>query len=420
MVHRLRQPGPVHLERGVCHPQLRVAAVEGGPGSGKTVLLEHLAAVLAPAHLGSPWRRALRMNSRCCAARTNDPAAHRFARDTPLWWFRWNCRPRCWLMGGGNPRPEWPTHAARDVTLWGMSFEVDEPVEIDPRVDVVFHKLFGDPAHPQILLAFLNAVLAPPVPFVEVEILNPFSPGLYQGDRRVVFDVRARTADGRIVQVEMQRRRHVRLPARMLFGWATALAVNSIPSDDFSRLAPVSAIWICEPDPFPHAGSPHLIFEMRERAAGLLMHDHCRIDVLRLSQWATHRDELLRGPLGPWFWFFNEASQWRRVPPTIKLDVLGEALATMYDFRKDVQLEELYRARLKAERIDRQQEEALEQALAKAQAEAAAREDAESALADAERHRDQEAAARQRAETRIRELEAKLAELTQDQRSSKP
>lgn len=58
-----------------------------------------------------------------------------------------------------------------------MTFDNDEPVGIDPRVDVVFHKLFGDPGHPAVLLDFLNTVLMPSSPFEAAEVLNPFDPG---------------------------------------------------------------------------------------------------------------------------------------------------------------------------------------------------------------------------------------------------
>lgn len=39
-----------------------------------------------------------------------------------------------------------------------------EPVGISPRVDCVFKAIMGDPAHANLLMDFLNAVIAPEVP----------------------------------------------------------------------------------------------------------------------------------------------------------------------------------------------------------------------------------------------------------------
>jgi hypothetical protein len=47
---------------------------------------------------------------------------------------------------------------------------------IDPKVDIVFKRLFGTEANADLLIDLLNAVLAFPPPGVvtAVEILNPF------------------------------------------------------------------------------------------------------------------------------------------------------------------------------------------------------------------------------------------------------
>lgn len=46
-------------------------------------------------------------------------------------------------------------------------------IEIDPTVDYVCKMLLGNPAHSRLTIHFLNAVLRPSSPIVEVEYLNP-------------------------------------------------------------------------------------------------------------------------------------------------------------------------------------------------------------------------------------------------------
>ena len=52
-------------------------------------------------------------------------------------------------------------------------------IEIDPKVDIVFKKIFGSPDHTNITLSFVNAILteAKLAPAVSLSIENPFRLG---------------------------------------------------------------------------------------------------------------------------------------------------------------------------------------------------------------------------------------------------
>ena len=272
-----------------------------------------------------------------------------------------------------------------------MSFELDEPVGIDPRIDVVFHKLFGDPERPTALLDFLNTVLRPAESFETVEVLNPFDPGHYKEHRGLVLDIRARTANGHIVQIEMLRANHAALRARMVYGWARVYSGQLTKSEPYSTLQPAVSIWVCDADPFPEAAQGHVTFELRARDEDIVLHEHCRIDVLRLVAWRKQPESLGNEPASHWFWFFNDAVNWQQVPDAIHSPVMEEAMSTLYEFRRDTQLNELYRGRLEAERLENERLEALEEALLRA-----AKADQERQRAEQERA--QEAAGRQREE----------------------
>ena len=43
---------------------------------------------------------------------------------------------------------------------------------LNPKIDFVFKKIFGSEENPKILIGFLNAVLKPSIPIVDVEIKN--------------------------------------------------------------------------------------------------------------------------------------------------------------------------------------------------------------------------------------------------------
>jgi len=67
--------------------------------------------------------------------------------------------------------------------------------------------------------------------------------------------------------------------------------------------------------------------------------------------------------VGAWFWFFNEAQEWTEVPAEIDSPAMEQAMEILHDFRKDTFLNDLYRGRAEAERVERGAQKALEKAL---------------------------------------------------------
>ena len=82
--------------------------------------------------------------------------------------------------------------------------------------------------------------------------------------------------------------------------------------------------------------------------------------------------------------FFNEAERWREVPTLIDTEAMEEAMATLYEFQKDVALNEIYRGRIEAERVELGRQKELEEALA---AVARVTATAEGAITEAQRER---------------------------------
>src|ERR1700722_769300 len=90
---------------------------------------------------------------------------------------------------------------------------------IDPKVDIVFKRLFGTEANADLLIDVLNGVLGfPPHRAVAaVEILNPFNEKETLDDKLSILDVKARDASGRQFNVEMQIAPYGAYPARVVY-----------------------------------------------------------------------------------------------------------------------------------------------------------------------------------------------------------
>jgi predicted transposase/invertase (TIGR01784 family) len=66
---------------------------------------------------------------------------------------------------------------------------------LNPRVDVIFKRLFGSEENKDILLSFLNAVFnrKESEALIDIDILNPDILPEYIQDKHSVLDVKART-----------------------------------------------------------------------------------------------------------------------------------------------------------------------------------------------------------------------------------
>ena len=75
---------------------------------------------------------------------------------------------------------------------------------IDPMVDWSFKRLFGSEVNKDILIEFLK-VIFPDAGITDISYIPTEQLGIMEEDRKAVFDVLCRTADGREFLVEMQR-----------------------------------------------------------------------------------------------------------------------------------------------------------------------------------------------------------------------
>ena len=71
------------------------------------------------------------------------------------------------------------------------------PLGIDPTIDYVFRKIFGDPKNSDVLIHILNSILQLRSPIAAVEILNPFVEKEFEDDKLAILDIKARDVLGR-------------------------------------------------------------------------------------------------------------------------------------------------------------------------------------------------------------------------------
>ncbi|WP_204369209.1 Rpn family recombination-promoting nuclease/putative transposase [Methylocucumis oryzae] len=117
---------------------------------------------------------------------------------------------------------------------------------IVPKIDCVFKALLGVEENQNLLIHFLNALLAQELikPIASVDILNPYNDNEFFSDKLSVVDVKAQDQHERLYQIEIQLSSYRHLPARMIYNWADIYSQQLQSGQDYSLLKPTYAIWL--------------------------------------------------------------------------------------------------------------------------------------------------------------------------------
>jgi predicted transposase/invertase (TIGR01784 family) len=92
--------------------------------------------------------------------------------------------------------------------------------KVNPKIDLVFKKLFGSEENKDILLSLVNAVLPPSQQVASITLKNPYNVSDYAEGKLSILDIKAEGEDGRLFDVEMQIRGSKYYGKRALFYWA--------------------------------------------------------------------------------------------------------------------------------------------------------------------------------------------------------
>ncbi len=110
---------------------------------------------------------------------------------------------------------------------------------VDPTTDFGFKKLF---AYPRLLLAFVNAVIPPADSAVEISLINTEVSGDAADKRRVIYNLRCLTSDGRTIIVEVQRLHTPYFKERTLYYAMRTFSAQVEIGDRYYDLKPVYLI----------------------------------------------------------------------------------------------------------------------------------------------------------------------------------
>ena len=111
-------------------------------------------------------------------------------------------------------------------------------LDIDPKVDYAFKRVYGREENIDVLKSVLEAVLEGTEfsTITELEIINPFNERDTANDKLSVVDIRARQKSGEVFNVEMHLLPSKALRQRLLYYWSVSYAEQLVKGNAYSEL----------------------------------------------------------------------------------------------------------------------------------------------------------------------------------------
>jgi predicted transposase/invertase (TIGR01784 family) len=127
------------------------------------------------------------------------------------------------------------------------------PLDIDPKNDYAFKKVFGSESEKPLLISLLNSVLEASIvePVQQVEIRNPFSDLDVVDDKALILDIKAIDQSGRMYNIEMEMVPAWFFPKRILRYWSGMYREQLSKAEDFSELQPAFSISFVNRNRYP-------------------------------------------------------------------------------------------------------------------------------------------------------------------------
>lgn len=237
----------------------------------------------------------------------------------------------------------------KDVILNEDSLGVDslsKSIDQTPKSDVVFKILFGNPKHPRLLLHLLNSVVETSSPITHVDIRKTELTPEFLGQRGVRLDILAKTSEGCLINIELQKQDEHNMIHRSMFHWSKLFSGQAVVSERYEDLKRTICINILNFSLFKDKRFWHKHFvtdsETNERLTDLLeLHF---LEVPKVRKLPTE------SPIMFWLEFIND-------PDSKKIEhiygteaVYQEARVAYHRAIADPEVQELLRIRDKAER----------------------------------------------------------------------
>jgi predicted transposase/invertase (TIGR01784 family) len=219
---------------------------------------------------------------------------------------------------------------------------------LDPKNDFVFKRIFGSEENKDILLAFLNRTFleAGEPPLTEIILMNPYTDKDSPRDKQSIFDIKARTVEDKLINVEMQLFNKYDNEKRTLYYWSKQYSSQLEEGQAYSKLRKCVTINILNFTILPNERY-HSVFHLREDHSGITLIDDVEIHIMELSK-LDDQPIPNEGGLLNWLLFLKseDTTLWEVLK--VNEPQLGKAMTALEYLSQSAEARRLYEMRQKA------------------------------------------------------------------------
>ena len=166
-------------------------------------------------------------------------------------------------------------------------------ITINPRVDVVFKKIFGVEENKDLLISLINAIVSEEDQVTEVTLLNPYNPKNFIGEKLSILDLKAKSQEGKFFNIEIQITDEADYDKRALYYWAKLYTEQLQTREEYSTLSKAIGIHILYFLSIPGVDKYHNVFHITEKDTGVRYFKDLELHTIELKKFCPTTQENL-------------------------------------------------------------------------------------------------------------------------------
>ena len=209
---------------------------------------------------------------------------------------------------------------------------------LDPKIDYVFKRIFGEKGDEDILMSLMNSILKGNPTIKELELLNTEYPKEGFIRKGCQFDILAKTDNNVKINIEMQYRNNKNINDRIIY-YSDRIFVDEYKSGDFYGTKKVISIWIFAENLTERKNAISEIFPSfkgNEEDNWEVVTENKRIIILELNKYQT-TNENFKDLLTNWVNFLQKPEYLENNPLKLKNKELDKAIDKLENMSKNDQ-----------------------------------------------------------------------------------
>ncbi len=204
---------------------------------------------------------------------------------------------------------------------------------LSPRNDLVFKLLFGDARNTGPLTDFLKAALdLPPEDFLDIVLVDPHLTGETIDDKQGILDVKAKTATGKIVDIEIQITERPQMRERIVFYLSRMVTEQISRGEDYRKIERSICILITDYIQIPENVCYHNRYRLHDSTTGSEFSDLMEVNTLELPKIPHNTDGTA---LWDWLKFLAVREEKELKMLAEKNPQIGKAAARLQELSED-------------------------------------------------------------------------------------